>query len=144
MAGKRCAWYELVQLAILLFAFSLMMSKHYIVFENIFSIFYESQFSIVAVGTGGFSIFHGLIMMFKGFMSKRSGGEINLRELIESIIVIACGVILLSPEFNTIFHIPLLTFMEHIPDDVISHLAFGLVPIMLLYLIDMIRFDRTD
>ena len=67
----------------------------------------------------------------------------NWRELIEAFVVIACGIILLSPEFNTIFEIPVISVIKYIPDDVISHLAFGLVPIIIIYLIDMFR-DRTD
>ena len=59
----------------------------------------------------------------------------NWREIIEAIVVIACGVLLLSPEFNTIFQIPFIAFIAHVPDEVISHLAFGLVPIIILYFI---------
>ncbi len=64
---------------------------------------------------------------------------VEWRETIESVIVICCGIILLSPAFNTIFEIPYISFIEHIPHDVISHLAFGLVPIILIYLIDAFR-----
>ena len=65
------------------------------------------------------------------------------REMVEALVVIACGVILLSPEFNTIFPIPYLSLMKDIPDDVISHLAIALVPIIIVYFIDMVR-KKTD
>lgn len=65
------------------------------------------------------------------------------REMIEALIVIACGVILLSPVFNTIFPVPFLSLMKDIPDDIISHLAIGLVPIIIVYFIDMVR-KKTD
>lgn len=68
----------------------------------------------------------------------------KVKELIEGLVVIGCGVILLSPQFNTIFDIPFLAFMEHIPHDVISHMAIALVPIIIVYLIDMFRIGKTD
>ncbi len=68
----------------------------------------------------------------------------KVRELIEGLVVVGCGVILLSPAFNTVFSIPLLSFMTHIPDDIISHMAIALVPIILIYLIDMFKAGGTD
>lgn len=67
----------------------------------------------------------------------------NWREFVESVIVIACGVILLSPEFNTIFNIPFLSFMGHIHHEILSHLAIALVPIIIIYAIDIVR-GKTD
>lgn len=67
MEGKRFTWYKTVQLLILLFAMSLMLSKKYTFFKNIFSVFYESGFSIISVIVGSFSILHGLYMLFKSF-----------------------------------------------------------------------------
>ena len=66
------------------------------------------------------------------------------RELLEGIIIIGCGLILLSPVFNTIFYIEYLAFFERIPEEFISHLGMGLVPIILVYLVDMFRFNGTD
>ena len=71
MLGKGFTWYETVQLLILLFAMSLMSSKRYVFFENIFSVFYESGFSVICVIVGSFSILHGLYMLFKSFGSRR-------------------------------------------------------------------------
>ncbi len=59
----------------------------------------------------------------------------NVRELIESIVMIVCGIFLVSPIFNTYYHIEALAFMEAIPETVISHLAFGLLPIILYFII---------
>ena len=66
------------------------------------------------------------------------------RELIEAIIVIMAGVILLSPEFNIIFDIPFLSFMETLPEWFVSHLAVALLPIIVLYFIDIFRRGATD
>jgi hypothetical protein len=71
MAAKRCEWYELVQFVILLFTMSLMLSKHYHFFGMIFSVFYESEFSIISVVVGFFSLIHGFIMLLKSF--KKAG-----------------------------------------------------------------------
>lgn len=71
MALKRATWYEVVQLIILLFAMSLMLSKNYQFFTRIFSFFYESEFSIASVAVGVFSILHGFYMLLKSF--KRGG-----------------------------------------------------------------------
>jgi Ca2+/Na+ antiporter len=68
----------------------------------------------------------------------------KIHELVEALVVIACGVILLSPQFNVVFHIPFLSFMEHVPHDVISHLAIALVPIIIVYFFDMFKIGRTD
>ena len=68
----------------------------------------------------------------------------EVRELIEGVVVVGCGIILLSPVFNSVFTIPFLSFMSHIPHDVISHMAIALVPIILIYLIDMFRMNKTD
>lgn len=57
------------------------------------------------------------------------------RDFIDAGIVMACGVVLLSPEFNSFFSIPIVSLIEHIPTDVISHLAIGLVPLILIYLV---------
>lgn len=67
MSLKRCTWYEVVQLFILIFTMSLMLSKHYHFFERIFSFFYESEFAILSVIIGAYSILHGLYMLFKSF-----------------------------------------------------------------------------
>lgn len=77
-------------------------------------------------------------------LSNRLGEQMKSRELIEAIIVIACGVILLSPEFNTIFYIPFLSFMENLPDWLVSHLAVALLPIIAIYFIDIFRKGKTD
>ncbi len=65
-------------------------------------------------------------------------------ELVEAVIIIACGLILLSPEFNTIFHVPFLSFMEALPEWLVSHLAVGLLPIIVVYSIDIVHKGRTD
>lgn len=57
------------------------------------------------------------------------------RELIDGGIVLACGAVLLSPEFNTFLSIPFISFIQNIPSDVISHLAIGLLPLILVYLV---------
>ena len=66
MAFKRCTWYEIVQFFILVFTMSLMFSKHYEFFAEIFSFFYETEFSIISVIVGGFSVLHGIFILFKG------------------------------------------------------------------------------
>jgi hypothetical protein len=68
----------------------------------------------------------------------------NWREFVEALIIIACGVILLSPEFNTLFSIPFISAIQHVPDELISHLAIALVPIIIVYAIDTIRINKTD
>jgi uncharacterized membrane protein HdeD (DUF308 family) len=105
MVRGRIKWYAVVQLIILIFTMSLMLSKHYILFENIFSMFYNTNLSIISVVFGSFSVFHGLIMIF------RSLKERSRREFIEAIIVIAAGAILLSPEFNTILVLPVVSLI---------------------------------
>jgi len=67
MLNKGITWYKVVQLVILLFAMSLMLSKHYTFFNRIFSVFYETHFSIIPVVVGLFSILHGLYMLMKSF-----------------------------------------------------------------------------
>ncbi|MBN1792544.1 hypothetical protein JW826_02570 [Candidatus Woesearchaeota archaeon] len=67
----------------------------------------------------------------------------NAREFIESIIVIACGILLLSPAFNTFLEIPIISLIEEVPDVIIGHLAFGLVPIIILYIINMFRYAEN-
>lgn len=59
----------------------------------------------------------------------------NWRELVESFVVMACGFVLLSPEFNTYLHIPVLDWIEHVPSDIISHLAVALLPIIIVYMV---------
>jgi len=66
------------------------------------------------------------------------------RELVEAVIIIVCGLILLSPEFNTIFYVPFLSFMEALPEWFVSHLAVGLLPIIIVYSIDIFRKGKTD
>ena len=66
------------------------------------------------------------------------------RELVEAVVIILCGLILLSPQFNTIFHIPWLAFMENLPEWLVSHLAVGLMPIIIIYFIDIVRKGMTD
>ena len=70
--------------------------------------------------------------------------ERNKREFIEALIVIAAGVVLLSPEFNTMLTIPLISSIPEVHHEIISHLAIALVPIILLYLWDIFISKRTD
>ena len=138
MADNKISWYEWVQAVVLILTMCMMLSKHYHAFEVVFHYLYEGTFGWAAVILGGFSVVHGMYMVFKAFVN---GQKIRWREFIEAIIVIACGFVLLSPDFNSVLTI---SFLElHIPDDVISHLAFGLVPIIVIYIIDIIR-GETD
>jgi len=117
---------------------SLMLSKHYILFKNIFSFFYESEFTIISIIFGIFSILHGLLMVYRSIRDKQK------REFIEALIVIVAGVILLSPEFNTMLTIPLISQIPELHHEIVSHLAIALVPIIILYLWDIFISRRTD
>ena len=133
----RMTWYEMIQFGILVFAFLLMLSKDVVSLSKL-SFFYETEFSLIAAIAGSFSVLHGLYMAFKSLI------KFSAREGIETVIVLACGLILLSPAFNTAFKVPYLDFLGHVPHEVISHLAWGLVPIILVYFVDLFRKGKTD
>jgi hypothetical protein len=61
------------------------------------------------------------------------------RMFVESWIIIICGVLLLSPVFNSVFVIPIISLIESIPQLLIGHLAFALVPIIIVCLIELIQ-----
>ena len=134
----RMTWYEMIQFGILVFAFLLMLSKDIHILEEALSFFYETEFSLIAALAGAFSVLHGLYMAFESLK------KFSAREAIETVIVISCGLILLSPAFNTAFKVPYLEFLGHLPHEVISHLAWGLLPIILVYFVDMFRKGHTD
>lgn len=145
MREKGLTWYKSVQFIILSFTISIMLSKHYTIFENIFSYIPHIIFGWLSFIFGIFSVLHSFYMLFHSFNGGGAdGNHINRREMIETVIVFASGVILLSPVFNTVIFISVISFMDHIHPEIISHLAFGLLPILLLYLIDMFRINGTD
>ena len=128
--------YDLVQLVLVVFTMVLLLSKHYPVFKPLLSIFYKSQLSYVSVAVGIFALLHAVYMIIKGFGAK------NVREIIEACIVVACGIILLSPEFNTVINIPIISSIKDINDEVISHLAWGLLPIVILYFVELFILNK--
>lgn len=58
---------------------------------------------------------------------------------VESWIVIACGVLLLSPVFNNVFIIPYISIIDNVSDSIISHLAIALVPIIVVTTIELFQ-----
>lgn len=143
--GKKLTWYEIVQFIILLFTMIIMLSKHYTIFENLFSYLPYVVFGWCSFIFGLFSVLHSFYMLFHSFNKGNYGGvKVNWREIIEAVVVFSSGIVLLSPVFNTVVFISVISFMNHIHHDVISHLAFGLLPILVLYLIDMFRVNGTD
>lgn len=61
------------------------------------------------------------------------------RMFVESWIIIICGILLLSPVFNSAFSFPIISLIENVPENVIGHLAFALVPIIIVCLIELIQ-----
>ncbi|MBU0615359.1 MAG: hypothetical protein KJ601_04665 [Nanoarchaeota archaeon] len=122
-----------MQLGILVFAILLMLSKTYPFFSMLFSFLYKTHFSIISVIIGLFAVLHGAYMIFMSFKAHKW-----YREIVEGMIVVAAGLLLLSPEFNTVVQFSFLTFFSHLEDEFISHLAVALVPIVVVYFFDII------
>jgi len=121
---------RIMQLVILLFTMILMLSKSYPFFSDLFSFFYESSFSLVCVILGFYSILHGVALLISSLIIDR-----NWKIVFESIVLMLCGVLLISPIFNSFFVLPFLSGLKVIPEEIISHLAFALLPLIFLNIV---------
>lgn len=65
----------------------------------------------------------------------------NWRMFIESWIIISCGLLLLSPVFNSMFIIPYISVVSNISNEIISHFAVALIPIILVSIIELFKGD---
>ena len=121
---------EILQAVSLVLAMVIMLGHHY----QTFDIFSPDLKALVSLIVSAFLLLHAVILLFHVFQ-----GEIQVRVLIESIVVALCAAVLLSPAFNTVVRIDILTIFENINKDVVSHLALGLLPIIIVSIVDIFK-----
>ncbi|MBT5021590.1 hypothetical protein HOK51_11135 [Candidatus Woesearchaeota archaeon] len=124
---------EVFQAISLVIAMVILLGEHY----KTFDLFMPDLKTLLAVIVSIFLITHALILFFHAF-----NNGIRVRILVESVVVVACAAILISPAFNTLFYINFLKVFEKVNKDMLSHLALGLVPIIIVSIFDIFRGER--
>ncbi|MBT7903415.1 hypothetical protein HN587_06145 [Candidatus Woesearchaeota archaeon] len=121
---------EIIQASSLVLAIVILLSEHY----HFFDVFTPELKSLLSVIVAFFLIIHSLILLFSAFKE-----QVKVRILIEAIVVVACAALLLSPAFNDLFVIDFLNFFILVDKEVVSHLAVGLLPIIVVSIVDIFR-----
>ena len=121
---------EILQAASLVMAMVIMLGHHY----HTFDVLGPGLKALLSLVVSVFLILHALVLLFNAF-----SGELQVRILIEAVVVLVCAAVLLSPAFNTIIYVKFLSVFENVNKDIVSHLALGLLPIIIVSIVDIFK-----